>query len=282
MKHMTEDVLLRLLDGELTENEAAFAREHARSCGSCSERMRVQQGIFHALRAPVPQTRDARVLVDELMSRVVREDAVARRSLDRKASWWSRGGVVAACVAVAAGVAFFFGKPRASSEFTARGGALSLDAGSFTESRALSREVGVRVVYADGAELREVNGAMVPVDAGYAAVVRNAGNDTAYALVFALDAASVVHWIAPMYVDPSSDPASTTIAPRTEESVHKPIVAFDRPASGRLRFFAVISRRPKHVSDVERREAPDLEVDRLRGRLGDVIVEELGAATVRR
>lgn len=278
MKHLKEEDLLRLLDGELTENEAVAAREHAASCDVCRAKMTVQERILRAVRAPVPTSRDTGALVEELMSRIAREDGVVGRSSARRSSRLVRGAVAGGIVVVAAGLALFVGWPRGPSNFTARGGTGTGGDEHPAEVDTLSREVGVRVAYVDGATFRDANGAVVSSDTGYAAIVRNVGNVPAYALVFAVDAANAVHWIAPMYVEPSADPPSIPIGPRTEDVAHRPVVALDRPVPGNLRFFAVVTRRPKHVSDVERHP---FDPTRLRAWMGDAVVEELGAATVR-
>jgi hypothetical protein len=81
--------------------------------------------------------------------------------------------------------------------------------------------------------------------------VRNLGQGPAYALLFAIDSRQVVHWIAPEFKEPGSDPEALHIVPLRDERLLSTQVVFDDLAPGPLRIVTLVSSEPSHVSQVE-------------------------------
>jgi hypothetical protein len=273
MKHITEEQVIHLADGELRENEAASLRDHARGCGACRERIAAHDRLVGALAAPVRRLRDASEIVELAMERIAIEEATrpARSIPPARRRILGVSFVVAVGVAVAAANVALFLRPQHEETYVAaRGG----DA-----APSLSRDVGVTIVRVEGSSTRPLASSGSAADA-YAIVTRNLHDRVAHALVFAVDAADAVHWVAPIYFDASSDPASAIVERSSSDVLRGPAVALDRPAPGPLRFLAILSERPMHVSEIERLAPPQLALSRLRARFPSADVRDLGSVRI--
>jgi hypothetical protein len=104
----------------------------------------------------------------------------------------------------------------------------------------------------------------------------------AYVLVFAVDAAKEVHWIAPAFTDPQQDPSAVEIERTESEMPLRSSVVFDGIAEGKLSVFAVVTERLTHVSDIERIPATERTFERLKARFKDGSIKEWKTTVVRK
>jgi hypothetical protein len=122
----------------------------------------------------------------------------------------------------------------------------------------LSRDVGVQL-YAQESALRPLSsGSSIGTTTALTAGLRNLGPQRAHLLLFAIDSRQVVHWIAPEFTAPGSDPEATSIAAATGERLLPTSAVFDDLAPGPLRVVAVITATPTRVSEVETLSAEKL------------------------
>jgi hypothetical protein len=122
------------------------------------------------------------------------------------------------------------------------------------------------------------NGDVVDVYTAYSVAYRNLGaGGAAFAMTFAVDAAGEVHWIAPMWFDEHTDPASEPMPHAERESPPVTGTALDRPALGIMRVVTMMTPSPLHVSEVERmvhgRRGVDA-LDVLRRSLPGAVIDE--------
>jgi hypothetical protein len=259
-----EEDLLRLFDGELTENEADRLRRHLASCGVCAARSRAVQETVEELRSPLADI-DAKAIVDDVMRRLP-GTAEAHRTRARwsRPGWMAMGGAIAAAAAIVAVVAGSW--PRAANEeFAARGTGMGMS---------MSRAVGV-TVHRVGSVEPLAEGAPVRPDDAYALTYRNLLSAPVYLLAFAVDAANTVHWICPEYLDPSTNPSACSLAPASGETALPSGVQLEAPAAGRMRVIGVLSHAPHHVLDVDRLPTGDLALGALRTRWPEDEVRDL-------
>jgi hypothetical protein len=125
--------------------------------------------------------------------------------------------------------------------------------------------------------------AVVDQGTAYAVGYRNLGpGGGTYLMVFAQDADRAVHWIAPAWLDPASDPASVQLAHSEQEALPLEAMVLDRPAGGALHVFTLTTPAPLHVSDVEAFARTPLDAAGLRalwpGAVVDETVVEVGAS----
>ena len=95
------------------------------------------------------------------------------------------------------------------------------------------------------------SGGSISPSTALAVGVRNLGQGPAYALLFAIDSRQVVHWIAPEFNEPGSNPEALHIVPLRDERLLSTQVVFDDLAPGPLRIVTLVSSEPSHVSQVE-------------------------------
>src|SRR4051812_45604995 len=98
-----EEELLRLLDGELTENVAEHLRQHLRTCGVCAARAEGLRRSLHQLKAPLPDL-DFDAAIEDVMRRLPMAvaDASAAKPQSRMARWSLLGGALAAALTMSA------------------------------------------------------------------------------------------------------------------------------------------------------------------------------------
>jgi hypothetical protein len=235
--------LIRLLDGELTENLARELRDHVATCPACGPRLRTLQGLLEQLgeMGPEPTSADDAAFIDaverRLPERARRPAAAGRR----------RRPLVAALsvVAAAAAIALWMIPRSDRSVLTPRGKsatpwhdlvAVDLGAVDGGQASAPARPLGpgVRLAAGDGIAVRAQNrGQRSPV----------------YLMVFAVDAAGAVHWIQPLWSDPAANPRSVSLLPGEPPLLE--VVAPEAPAPGPLRVVSLLSLAPLDVRTVE-------------------------------
>jgi len=107
----------------------------------------------------------------------------------------------------------------------------------------------------DGAMLRPGDGILVRYS--------NPAPESAYLMVFALDARGSVHWIHPAYLNENQNPSSLPLAAGVTQQVLPEVAEPDDAAAGQLRVYALLSRTPLDVKGVERELARGREVAEL-------------------
>jgi hypothetical protein len=265
-----EDVLLRLLDGELTENEAERWREHIRGCGVCAARSEELARTLRELKGPLYGV-DPNAAVESMMRRLPTAvmDATAAPQRRKMAPWSLVGAGLAAALAISAIVIvprFSGGPGEDPSAFTARGALVG---------PSMARAVGVSVYRLQDADSALPEGARVRPDDAYAVKYRNVLREPAYLLAFAVDATGTVHWICPAYLDAKDNPSSVTLVPSTTEALVSSAMQLDAPAAGALRFVAILTKAPLRVLDVDKLRAGDLSTASLRARWPTADIREL-------
>ena len=188
-------------------------------------------------------------------------------------SWRGWRSLAAAAAVAAAGLAVVVGPrwmghagPREGDGMVARGG---------PAERSIARDVGLTVYRGQGAVGAVATGDEVGPDAAYSMGYRNLGDArSAYAMVFAQDAAHEVHWVAPAWTDASQDPASIALAHADHDVAPSEAVVLDHPAPGALHVFTLVTPRPLRVSEVEALARSPLDAAALRAKWPDAAVEE--------
>jgi hypothetical protein len=271
-----EDTLLRLLDGELTENAADRLRQHLRTCGVCAARSEDLERTVRELRAPLPDV-DAEAAIESVMRRLptavmVPSTAAARRP--RFVRWGLLAGGLAAALAVAA-IALTPRRSPAPTEdpgtFAARGTSAGVSIG---------RAVGVSLYRFGDTAAPLGDGARVRQEDAYAVKYRNLLGEPAYLLAFAVDATGTVHWICPAYLDANGDPVSVALAPSMNEAPVSSAMQFEAPAAGPLRFVAILTTKPLHVQEVDGLRGGALSTASLRARWPGADVREMATVDV--
>jgi hypothetical protein len=238
----TEAELLAFADADLSPEQLRRVEVHLEVCRTCSKQVISLSTVLEDLAAAVGPPLDVAEHVASVMKRL---DSRGKRSKSAKRAFWG-GAAAAATLAVAAAALLAltrgFGSDVPRGQLAARGEAAE---------HGLAREVGVQV-YEQAAALRALNAeSHVPVSAALTAGLRNVGGGPAYLLLFAVDARHAVHWVAPEFTVPGSDPAAVSISPSLEERLLPSAVAFDDLAPGPSRIVALVSKEPMHVSEIE-------------------------------
>lgn len=255
------DELMRLLDGEITENRATLLREHVGGCSSCRDQLSRERQLLADIAAPRPDVPSS-ALVSRIMERAT--------DMPMRATWRSKAlrasFVAAACGALAVLLLGGLGSGnRVDTEFHARGGARV----------GLSRYVSATLVRADRGMQRLEAGARVAPDTTYGMRYRNLKADPVYLLCFAVDAKQEIHWLYPAYLDPKQDPPALELAAAAAEVVLPESVMLEQPAPGHLRFISILSTKAEPVSSIERLAPGELQTAALRQRFPAAVVNEL-------
>lgn len=259
----SQDALLRLVDGELTENEAARLRAHAAGCPPCARALRAQERLVARLAAPLPELATAGA-VAEVMRRLDAGAAAPppRRPRPLGPPAWASG--VAALAAAAVLVVALPPAAQRTDGFTARGGAAPWTSQVGVELWAL-RDQPRRLAPGDGLAPG------VPVVAS----VRNAGPAAAWLLAYALDARGEVHWLYPGYLDPATDPEALRLDGRQAQRTLPEAVVLEGVPAGALRLVTVLSPGPRRVSEIERAAPAERTPEALRRRWPEARVDEV-------
>jgi hypothetical protein len=217
-------------------------REHVESCATCRESADSWRKLGEAIGAPIPPEPGAAA---RLEARLLAAPASAPRSRWSRV-WVTTGALVAAAAAVA-----FVVRSRVHDEgtFTPRGGPVV---------HSLERDVGVSVAREGSA---------------FAVSYTNLGAP-AFALVFAVDARNETHWIAPAWIDETTDPESIELTTSQRQITLTRATAFDDLAPGALHVIVAVTPRPHHVSEIEHLPAP-ITTAAIRGAWQDASVREI-------
>ncbi len=254
----SEAELLSFVDSDLSPERLARVEKHLEECSTCAKQERALRRLIDDIKAPpTPAHFDASHHVSDVMRRLNEPP----QEPQRLRPWM---GALAAAAAVLLVVALNLrGEP--SAHFAARGGAFE---------SSLARDVGVEIFTRDHT-LRaiEVDDRVHP-GSTLTAALRNLGRDNAYLLLFAVDSRKVVHWIAPEYTTEGTDPEASPIEPSDTPRFLPSAVLFDDLARGKLRVFAVITRRPTRVSEIEKLPPAELEKAPLTKRFPNAEVRE--------
>lgn len=241
----SEAELLAFADADLPPEKLRQLEKHLETCGVCAKQVMALSELIADVAAPVAASSfDAAEHAAAVMRRLDAPVSSGRRV--PHAVW---GGLFAAVAAAAALVLVLGRVPHGPTQTDGTHGHFAARGGS-AES-ALGRDVGVQV-YAAGEPLRPLaSGGSISTKTALSVGVRNLGRGPAYALLFAVDSQQVVHWLAPEFNEPGSDPESLHIVPLRDERLLSTQVVFDDLAPGPLRIVTLVSSEPSHVSQVE-------------------------------
>ncbi|RYZ04298.1 MAG: hypothetical protein EOO73_24755 [Myxococcales bacterium] len=249
-----EAELLGFVDADAPPEQLARIERHLEVCGACAKQVMALTTLTEDVAAPLEQPP---LDVAEHMAGVMnRLEAPVRAP--RWSGWLRWGGGMA--VAAAALLSFVtLHRPRQEAGgLVARGGPGDLS---------LSRNIGVQL-YAQRPALTALgSGSRIAPSTPLTAGLRNAGNEGAYLLLFAVDSRQAVHWIAPEYTVEGENPEGPAIAPGVGERLLPSLAVFEDLAPGSLRVVALLSRSPLHVSDVEGLPVAELNAENLLNRL---------------
>jgi hypothetical protein len=238
MKCIGEDDLVRAETGELTLNRLREVDAHVAGCSQCGQVRREIRGMVADLgRLPAPGD-DQRFIEQVMAARSSRPAPARPRRFVIPA--FAAAAVMVLAVAVATLSTSLRGKDEA---WTARGQAAD------PRSRTPSAEV---LVVREG-RLLPVSGQTLSSTDAFAVRTVNRTRETRHLAAFAVDAAGAVHWIFPEYTDGTLDPPAIPLAPSDSEQLLPQLVAPDRPSSGPMHVFALISRESTSVKQIEKR-----------------------------
>lgn len=262
-----EAELLSFVDADLPPEQLAHIEKHLELCSACAKRVMALSALVCDLAAPLPQQQlDVGAHVAAVMQRLDAPLAAPRGA--RLLAWCG------ALAAAAAALLLFTKLPGHASggavnepgEFAARGG---------PTAPSLSRDVGVQLYGLQQALVALRAGSRVTPKTPLTAGLRNVASERAYLLLFAVDAKRAVHWIAPEYTSPGSDPEAYPIAPGSAERLLPNTAVFDDLALGELRVVALISPTALHVSEIEALPASELGAAALRKRFPGAELREV-------
>jgi len=254
----TEADLVRFVDQDLSPEQLERVEDHLRQCNACASEVKRLRTLIEDVATPVagpPLDVDAHVA--GIMSRL--ETPLETRRPARRGFF-----VGALAIAAAASLVLALGR-HGDPELVARG---------TRPSPSLEREVGIEL-YAQERTLSALpSGSRVGSRTPLTATVRNAGSEPVYLLLFAIDAAGAVHWIAPEYTVAGTNPLAPSIEPSVAESPLPTAALFDDLVPGPLRVVAVVAREPLRVSDVEALPPEGLALERLKRRFPQADVRQ--------
>lgn len=251
--------LLRLVDGELSENRTSLLRAHALHCERCARELETGSRLAARIAAPVhgvPSPGAAQALLRRL------DAAVAPRP--RARAWWWAVGAGALAAAMAVTLAVLPRPPRDAGGFRARGTAV-----------AWRNRIGVELWALEETPRKLGAGASVAPGTAFVASYTNLDRDAAHLLAFGVDAHGEVHWLYPAFDDPRTDPQSVRLEPLHVQQALPDAVAPEALPPGPLRMISITSRQPLRVSSVEALSAGGRALDALRARFRDARVDEL-------
>ena len=259
----TETELLAFADADLSPEQLQRVEQHLEVCSSCARQVVALSRLVEDIAAPLaPAEQDLSEHVAAVMKRL---DEPVKAPAGRAATY---GVLAVAVLAAAAALLFVRGRPsdEHQGQLAARGG---------ISEPALSRDVGVQL-YTQTPELRALGaGSKIQAQSSLTAGLRNTGRTPVYLLLFAVDAQHEVHWIAPEFTVPGSNPRAVSVAPQAEERLLPTAAVFDDLAPGPLRLIALLSTEPSSVADVESLTPEQLSSHGLTARFPRAEVREL-------
>lgn len=260
----TETELLAFADADLSPERLQRVERHLELCSHCAGQVLALSRLIEDVAAPLaPAELDVGEHVAAVMKRL---DAPVGAARPARGLVW--GTVAVATLAAAAALLFVRGHApdEERGQLAARGG---------LSEPALSRDVGVQL-YTQTPDLRALSaGSRVEAQSSLTAGLRNTGRTPVFVLLFAVDARSTVHWIAPEFTVAGSNPRAFSLAPQAEERLLPTAAVFDDLAPGPLRVIALLSTEPSYVADVEALTAEQLSGRGLTARFPRAEVREL-------
>lgn len=214
------DTLNALLDGDLRR-----IKLHLETCESC----RALVTIAQKLKAPSSTITD-----EQTVQRLVSQARASARTPTLRLL-----AAAAAALVLAFPVFSFLSQDRVTARGSHQSGSVFVRHVGISFRRLASPEVNI----ADGERLHQSESVFV--------THRNLGTTTAYALVFAVDAKSTIHWLYPAHVSADSQETSIALAPSQTEIAQPEAVELEDPAPGPLTFVAVMTESPLRVTDIE-------------------------------
>jgi hypothetical protein len=251
--------LLRLLDGELTENRAGALRSHAAGCRACGGELRLQERLVARIAAPMPGL-DGGATVAAAMGRL--DAAPPAPALPAR---WRPGPRTWAGLAAAAALLLVVNLPhRRADVFTARGAPV-----------AWSQKVGVELWALEGQPRRLGPGDELPRGVPVVASYSNIDPGAAYLLAYAIDGRGEVHWLYPAFTSPGGDPEALRLDGAVVQRALPDSAVFEDVPAGALRFVTVVTRQPHRLSEIEAARPEDRTPEAVRRRWPDARVDEL-------
>jgi anti-sigma factor RsiW len=247
-----EAVLTSFADNDLSPEQLKRVERHLELCSACTKQVLALEELLGDIAAPVEASGfDVSAHVGAVMQRL---DTPARVPQPSRLARW---GVALAAAAAIGLLLFAHREGGLSGEFRARGS---------TAGASLSRDVGVQL-YAKAGTLRRLeSGDRIRADVALTAGLRNLSQTRAHLLLFAVDARGAVHWIAPEFTVPGSNPQAAVIDSSDSERLLPSAAVFDDLAPGPLRIAAVIAREPMRVLEVDALSGAELATERLMAR----------------
>ncbi len=235
--------LIRLLDGELTENRARELNQHRATCPACVQRVATYAALQGRLRQPP-------VDLTGLERRLDVAAAAPRPRLSTVARWSAPAAIGAALAAALALVVQRAPRTPDDATFVARGNRVDWrDLVTVTLDVASNVGVPARV---PGAPRPLVAGARLGPNDGIVVRARNGNRTlTVYLAVFGVDSRGTVHWFTPVWFDPTETPRSIALPPGESVGAPPEAVAPVAPAPGRLRVITLVTREAQDVRQVE-------------------------------
>jgi hypothetical protein len=259
----SEERLLRYVDQDLSTQDAQALRLHLGQCAACHAQVDALSALLSELRSPALADFDPRQHARAVLLRLPKQaqtPAAHRGRTTRVLSW----GAALACAATVLVVSrSAFAPP---DTWQARGGAR---AGS------IARDVGLQLYEAEPSWHALTPGATIRPNAPLTAGYRNLGSQPAYLLLFAIDDADSIHWIAPPYTDVATDPSAAVLPPNHEEQLLPHTVQLEQLSAGELRVLTVITRSPSHVSSIEALQHSGVSAHSITAALPEAEVREL-------
>ncbi len=252
--------LLGFVDASLAPEQLERVEQHLTRCPGCGQQVatlhELVAGIAAKLVSRAAEPFDPEAHVSAVMQRL--DAPLATQTRPSRMLWGSALAGLGAVAAAALLMVQLTAQPELQEgQLTARGS---------SREAALSRDIGVQL-YAREDGLRALGpGSRIRANVPLTAGLRNLSQQRAYLLLFAIDARQTVHWIAPQFLDPSSNPSAATILPSEQERLLPSSVVFDDLAQGTLRIVMLITAQPTHVSQIEMLSSQELNGERLMAR----------------
>ena len=235
----SEDELSRLVDSDLTPEDAGRVTEHLGRCQSCREQVKELRALVEVIGKAAVNDFDVTAHVRDVMRRIEQP-----RPQQKRPRVIARLATISALAASVGLITQVLASRRASMPGTwqARGN---------SSGESLSRDVGVQVYTLTESLQPLLSGDTIAPNAALTAGLRNLGHATAHVLLFAIDSRNAVHWIMPKYTRVDENP----VAPELTRSLHEHLlptsVVFDDIAPGPMRVVTLVSLRPVRVFQVE-------------------------------
>jgi hypothetical protein len=259
--------LARLVSGIVEPEPAAALKEHLGRCARCRDRHAHMAAMTGRLAAD-PGEFDQGNLVADVMSGIRQAESKRRLPAPARASWrWLWAPVVAACATVAILVARPALRPAATDGFQARGGAVESP----------DRWVSVQIFRATDTGYQRVVD-RVAADDALAFAYSNPGDEGyRYLMIVAVDERGEVFWYYPAGESDERNPHGVGIARTSRADLPDEIRQALRP--GALRIFAVFSKEPYPVGDIDRVLRKDLQAAQTLARLDRLSLAGTGQQT---